>query len=503
MSFGLTSKRLDQVLPMVAGIYSWSNMALTGVTADSRQVEPGNLYLACTSNTQQLRQYIMQAQQNHAAAIAVDVDQMAALDLAGFSLPLIPYPALAKQQGAIGAAYYDYPSEQLELIGITGTNGKTSCSHFIAQCFTRFKQPCGVIGTLGYGVLDNLQPAINTTPDAVTINRHLAVMLSQQARYVAMEVSSHGLQQNRLDGLRFSTAVFTNLTRDHLDYHGTMQAYAEVKSQLLRWPSLKTAVINYDDDFGRGLINSVAPSVQLLTYSALVRESAHVEIGLTHLQLDLEGLVMALVTPWGKAELKVRVLGRFNVSNLLATLAVLLSQGLSLDAAVKVLEHVHPVTGRMQLLGISGQPRVLVDYAHTPDALRQALRAAREHIPSGRLLCLFGCGGDRDKGKRPQMARIAEQLANQVWVTDDNPRTEDSAAIIADIRTGFIRPKEVNYEPDRNQAIHQAIAEAGTGDLVMVVGKGHETWQEVNQQRHHFSDQEQVEAALTCWEKSA
>ncbi len=488
---------------MIGQARQWRDVALTGVTADSRQVEKGNLYLACVQEPQRLRQYVLQAQQNHAAAVAVDVEQLIGLDLAGFTVPLMPCLGLIQQQGAIAAAYYDDPSTRMDLIGITGTNGKTSCSHFIAQCLNQLQRPCGILGTLGYGMLDNLQPSINTTPDAVTIHRQLAVMLSQRAKHAAIEVSSHGLQQNRLAGLHFRTAVLTNLSRDHLDYHGTMQAYGKIKSRLLCWPGLKTAVINFDDNFGRGLVNSIAPSVQVLTHSTWVSESAHVDIGLTDLQLGQDGLAMELSTPQGRAQLKVAVLGRFNVSNILATLAVLLDQGIPLASVIKALQKVHTVTGRMQLFGTVGQPRVVVDYAHTPDALQQALQAVREHISGGRLFCLFGCGGERDKGKRPQMARIAEQLSHQIWITDDNPRNEDSAAIIADIQAGFVHPEEVHYEPDRNQAIRQIIAAAGPKDLVMVAGKGHETWQEINQRRHPFSDREQVEAALACWRRSA
>ena len=314
------------------------------------------------------------------------------------------------------------------------------------------------------------------------------------------EVSSHGLDQGRLNGCRFETAVFTNLTQDHLDYHGSMQAYGLAKARLFNWPSLRHVVINFDDDFGRGLVNEVAPSVTLYTYSAQVSDVAYVDLGVLSLVQHSQGIEATISTPVGTGLLSVGLIGRFNLSNLLAILAVLLLHKIDLELAISALSSLTTVCGRMQLIDSKGSKanvaRAIVDYAHTPDALEQALMAAKEHLPSGKLWVVFGCGGDRDVSKRAKMAAIAERWADHVIVTDDNPRTESNTQILAHICSGFKRMDRVLVEADRGQAIALAMAQAQVDDLVLIAGKGHETYQHIQGHKHHFSDHEQVLKAV-------
>jgi UDP-N-acetylmuramoyl-L-alanyl-D-glutamate--2,6-diaminopimelate ligase len=331
------------------------------------------------------------------------------------------------------------------------------------------------------------------------MQNHLGVMADAGAHACAIEVSSHGLDQGRLNGCRFETAVFTNLTQDHLDYHGSMQAYGQAKARLFSWPSLRYVVINFDDDFGRGLVNEVAPSVTIYTYSAQTSDVDYVDIGVLSLVQHSKGIEATISTPVGTGVLEVGLIGRFNLSNLLATLAVLLLHKIELGLAISALNGVTTVCGRMQLIDSrvhnANVARAIVDYAHTPDALEQALMAAKEHLPNGKLWVVFGCGGDRDVSKRPKMAAIAERWADRVIVTDDNPRTEASTQILAHICSGFKRMDRVIVEADRGEAIALAMAQAAVDDLVLIAGKGHETYQHILGHKHHFSDHEQVHKA--------
>ncbi|MFT5930091.1 MAG: UDP-N-acetylmuramoyl-L-alanyl-D-glutamate--2,6-diaminopimelate ligase [Oceanospirillaceae bacterium] len=494
------TKRLHELMPQQGQTQQWADVCVYGVSSDSRQIKQGDLFIICLGEPKRQLSYIKQAQEKGAAAIAIDAQQASKMDASNLTVPIISIANLAAIQGSIAARINNEPSQHMSLIGITGTNGKTSCSQFIAQCFSDLGRTCGVMGTLGYGLLNALEQGPNTTPDAVTMQGQLGAMAQSGASACAIEVSSHGLDQGRLNGCRFKTAVFTNLTQDHLDYHGTMQAYGEVKAQLFNWPNLQHAVINFDDIFGRGLLNEIAPSVQTYTYSAQISEVDYVDVGVSSIWQHEHGIEAMVHTSKGQALLQVGLIGRFNLSNLLATLAVLLLHKIELSSAIFVINNLTTVCGRMQLVGsqskFKSKPQAIVDYAHTPDALEQALMAAKEHVSGGQLWVVFGCGGDRDTGKRAQMASIAEVWADHVVVTDDNPRTESSEQILAAIVKGFKRPEKVVVEGDRSLAIALTMGRAKAGDIVLIAGKGHETYQDVQGHKHHFSDQEQVLAAL-------
>jgi UDP-N-acetylmuramoyl-L-alanyl-D-glutamate--2,6-diaminopimelate ligase len=347
-------------------------------------------------------------------------------------------------------------------------------------------------------LLGQLLPGTHTTPDAISLHQLLAEMRSGGARSVAMEVSSHALDQGRVTGVSFTAAIFTNLSRDHLDYHGDMAAYAAAKQRLFHAPDLRYAVVNGDDAFGREILANLRPGVTAVSYGL----GEPVALELPHVQGVIEqqtrsGLVMALQSPWGTGRVQLPLLGRFNASNLLAVVATLLVTGVPLGEVLQRLGALRPVTGRMECFGGDGRlPLVVVDYAHTPDALEQALAALREHS-RGKLWCVFGCGGDRDRGKRALMGDAAVRLANKVIITDDNPRSEDPAQIAADILTGTADSPAVVVIHDRSSAIAAAIKQAGADDVVLVAGKGHETTQQVGIRKLPFRDQEQVQRYLT------
>jgi UDP-N-acetylmuramoyl-L-alanyl-D-glutamate--2,6-diaminopimelate ligase len=404
------------------------------------------------------------------------------------------------------------------MVGVTGTNGKTSCSHWIAQTLARAGRRCGVIGTLGSGWPGKLEPLGNTTPDAVWLQGRLRDYTRQRTRAVSMEVSSHGLVQGRLSGVEFDVALLTNLTRDHLDYHGTMRAYRSAKEQLFRWPTLKWSVLNVDDAFGAALLEKArARGVPALGYGFTPAargggKSTPLLRG-RDLHVGPAGLKFKVASPWGRGTIESGLIGRFNASNLLATLGVLLVSDVPLRDALGALAKVGPVSGRTERYGGGARPLVVVDYAHTPDALENVLRALRDlmsapvpgpadrkrrgapwKVRGRKLVCVFGCGGDRDRGKRPLMGRIASRLADEVIVTSDNPRGEDPHAIITEILTG-IRGECVVIE-DRKRAIHTAVSSAAAGDVVLVAGKGHEQFQEIAGVRHPHSDAAAVREAL-------
>ncbi len=477
---------------------------IDAVAMDSREVVPGALFLACAGRSAHGLEFLDQALAQGAVAVAWEPDdrwtreRVAGL---GLELPLAEVPELGRQASAIAGRFYGDPSADLELVGVTGTNGKTSCALFLARALAP-ELPCGVIGTIGNGFPDRLVPGRHTTPDPVRLQALLAQFRDDGAGAVAMEVSSHALDQDRAAALRFDTAVLTNLSRDHLDYHGDMTRYGEAKKRLFHAPGLQAAVINLDDALGRELAAELAGAgPRLIGYGrgdrpadAPVDAWLHGEI----LASDDRGLRVAVGGSWGEGEFATPLLGHFNASNLLAVLAVLLQRGLPLATALRRLERLPGVPGRMQPFGGGDRPLVVVDYAHTPDALEHVLAALRSHT-RGRLICVFGCGGDRDRGKRPQMGAIAERLADRAVVTDDNPRSENGDRIVADILEGMARPDTALVRRDRARAIREAIAGAAPGDLVVVAGKGHETTQEVAGVRHPFDDAEQVVRALEGW----
>ena len=470
----------------------------TSLTADSRKVQAGGLFLAYPGEHVDGRDFISQAVRNHAAAVLWERAGYQWPD--AWDLPNLPVDDLRFHAGEIADAFYAHPSSKLWMIGVTGTNGKTSCSHWLAQAMTALGRKTALLGTLGNGFPEVLSPTVNTTPDAILLHGMLADYLHQGAEAVAMEVSSHGLDQGRVNGVRFDVAVFTNLSRDHLDYHGDMASYAAAKRQLLEWPSLSYAVLNVDDPYGRVFAETLAEQgKRLLTYS--LEGAPDADIRGNQLRFGERGLDMKVHTPYGEANLQAGLLGRFNASNLLAVLGALLASDVDLQAAVMALRDIVPVAGRMQQFGGGSLPLVVIDYAHTPDALDKVLAALREQLQaagsSGRLVCVFGCGGNRDVGKRPLMGEVASRLADSVVLTSDNPRDEDPLRIIAEIEAGLQGTYRV--QPDRERAIAEAVAQAQPGDIVLVAGKGHEDYQEIAGVRHAFNDRIVVETALQAY----
>lgn len=463
----------------------------TGVADDSRQVQPGDLFLAYPGDLADGRRYIDDALARGAVAVfwqpGGDFVWKAASNVVN-----LPVDALRMQAGPLAHAVYGHPSEGLSLIAVTGTNGKTTISQCIAKAYAK---PCATIGTLGAGFPDDLTETGFTTPEATTLMRYLARFRAEQAAACALEASSIGIEEGRMNGARVDVAVFSNFTRDHLDYHGSMEAYAAAKQKLFTWPRLRTAIINLDDEFGKVLFRETT-AMRILGYAigeprrdfpALIRAE-----GLTDTPF---GQRFRLVLPNGYAMVDTGLVGRYNISNLLAVAGVLHDAGVPANDVARRLSELTPPPGRMERLGGDGEPLVVVDYAHTPDALENALGALRDVAAQrgGSLFVVFGCGGDRDKGKRPEMGRIAEALADRVLVTSDNPRSEDAAAIIADIVGGMARAET---EIDRAAAIRRIVCEAEAADVILLAGKGHETYQEIAGVRHHFSDLEKAQLAL-------
>ncbi|MFC3913320.1 UDP-N-acetylmuramoyl-L-alanyl-D-glutamate--2,6-diaminopimelate ligase [Pseudaeromonas sharmana] len=468
------------------------NVALREMQLDSRAVQPGDLFLALPGHAVDGRQFMNAAAAKGAAAILFEpagldsVPECAALCIA--------VPGLARCVSELAGRFYGEPSRQLQLIGVTGTNGKSTTTQLIANWRSLLGGQAGVMGTIGNGLFGALQPTENTTASPLAIQQQLAQQLALGADLVAMEVSSHGLVQHRVSALSFAVAVFTNLSRDHLDYHGDMDAYAAAKRQLFSMVAPADVVLNADDAVGRQWLQQIP---QAVTYTLLPenapRGSRYVEA--VAVRFHDRGFSASLRTSWGQGVLDASLLGQFNVSNVLAALAAMLVLGYDFKALLAAAPRLSPVTGRMECFGGDAQPLLVVDYAHTPDGLEKALAAARLHC-RGRLFCLVGCGGDRDRGKRPMMASAAEQLADVVILTDDNPRTEAPEAIIADMRGGLSRPDQVRVIHQREQAIRQAWSEARAGDVILIAGKGHEDYQIIGKQKLHYSDRETASLLL-------
>ncbi len=474
---------------------------VTGLCLDSRTAQMGDLFFALDGQQLHAKVFIDEAIKRGANVVMWESPVPQQEERNG--VPVYGVPDLKNLVGGIAERFYGEPSRQQFVIGVTGTNGKTSVTQFIAHALQQ-DAPCGVIGTLGNGVFGQLQSTGFTTPDAVTLHTLLDDLRHDDVNQVVMEVSSHGLDQGRVAGVNFDVAVFTNLTHEHLDYHGDMKNYGRAKRRLFERKGLKCAVINIDDEYGRELLASMPASVDTVSYGFGRGDLLPSLLG-SDLQLGLNGLRMQVQSNWGTADLQVPLLGGFNASNLLAALGALLATEMNFDEAIRRLSTLNPVPGRMQgyggseasdnLMGADEQPLVVVDYAHTPDALEQVLTALRGHTET-KLWCLFGCGGDRDRSKRALMAAVAERLADQVVVSDDNPRSENSQVIIADILQGFERVDEVWVIPGRDKAIASVVLAAAKGDVVLIAGKGHEDVQIIGDQRLPFSDAQEVEKAL-------
>jgi len=466
------------------------------ITADSRRIEPGVAFAAYPGTHADGRKFVPDAIARGAAAVLWESTGFA-WDR-DWQVPHLPVEGLQQRLGAIADFIYGSPSQALWMIGVTGTNGKTSCAHWIAHALDDCGRRAGILGTLGNGLIGGLTPATHTTPDAPAVHELLQQFKAAGAKAVAMEVSSHGLDQGRVGGIKFDVALFTNLTRDHLDYHQTMAAYGQAKAKLFTWPGLRTVVVNADDPFGQSLIDSArSRGARLLSYGL-----ASADIAATEIRVTANGIALAVSTPWGKAEFASPMVGTFNAQNLLGVLGVMLASDVPIDVATAALSRLQPPTGRMQRLGGTDRPLVIVDYAHTPDALEKVLTALRPAVTApGELICVFGCGGDRDPGKRPEMGHIAARFADRIVVTSDNPRSEDPSLIANAVARGVRDEgnRRWTIEVDRGDAIRNAIGSAKAGDVVLVAGKGHETYQERDGVRTPFSDADVASAALSAW----
>ena len=483
---------------MAAGLdaaWQWLQQQGTqaALTDDSRLLSAGEYFLAYPGVAGDGRRYIAAAIQAGAAGVLWEAADFAWRS--DWCVPNLPVTGLKQWVGELSSRSLGEPTRHMWVVGVTGTNGKTSCAHWIAEVLSQTGKQTAVVGTLGNGFPGQMMPATHTTPLAVALQKMLAGLRQEGAQAIAMEVSSHGLEQGRVNGVAFDVAVLTNLSRDHLDYHGDMASYAAAKTRLFDWQGLRYAVLNLDDPFGLQMRARLqGKAVEVLGYGFELGE-----LRAANLRATAEGVRFDVATPWGRAEMISPLLGRFNVSNLLASLGALLVSGVKLDQAVAGLQLVAPPAGRMQRLGGNGKPTVVVDYAHTPDALEKVLHTLRELLQgrSGRLHCVFGCGGDRDKGKRPVMGKVVGEMADVVVLTSDNPRREDPLAILADIEAGMSGEYEV--QADRALAIRQAIRQAGVDDIVLIAGKGHEDYQEINGIRLPFSDVDAANRALQDW----
>ncbi|ABA59312.1 UDP-N-acetylmuramoylalanyl-D-glutamate--2,6-diaminopimelate ligase [Nitrosococcus oceani ATCC 19707] len=490
---------LSDLLAEWVSIGAVQERRISSLSLDSRRVAPGALFFACQGTQRSGHGHIGAAVDQGAAAIVYDpvipVSPAIQTRLQVQNIPLIPLPDLGARVGIIADRFYLRPSRQVCVLGVTGTNGKTSVSHFLAQALHRQGIPCGLVGTLGKGLVGTLQPSPLTTPDAVTVQEQLAAMAAARIRYTVLEVSSHALEQGRVNGVVFNTAIFTNLSREHLDYHGDMVRYEAAKFRLFNQPELRHAVINIDDVAGRAFLANLPSEVAAISYGIT---NPQANLWASELHCDRYGIAMTVQSAWGEGQLTCSLLGRFNAYNLLAALGGLLVVGMPFTEALQRLSQVRAVAGRMEAFGEKeGEPLLVVDYAHTPDALEQVLCSLQMHLgPGGRLWCVFGCGGDRDRGKRPLMGAAAERLADFVILTDDNPRDEDPIQIIIDILSGIHNPDRVYQFRSRSEAIIRATQLAGPEDIVLIAGKGHEEYQQIGAEQRPFSDREQVQEAL-------
>lgn len=483
------SMLLAELLPDVAGIPG--DLRIGGLVMDSRAVRAGDAFVAIAGFGAHGLKFVEQARASGAAAILFEPP---APDDLPAPADAIAVPGLRSRLGEMGDAFHGRPSAAMRVVGVTGTNGKTSTVQLIAQAWHLLGVSCGTIGTLGAGLYGQVVPNGFTTPLVLPLHELLAGMRDAGAQAVAMEVSSHALDQGRVAGVHFDVGVFTNLTRDHLDYHGDMARYGAAKARLFGWDGLKAAAINLDDEFGRELLAQLPKRVRGIGLSS--RGQAGASVRADKLSFDSRGIGFDLVIAGKAHPVASRLLGRFNVDNLLAVAGALYALEQEPATIARVLSQLEPIHGRMNRLGGDGRlPLVVIDYAHTPDALEQALASLRAHAQA-RLICVFGCGGERDRGKRPQMAAIAEHGADLAIVTDDNPRGEDGDVIVADILQGFRDPQRALVLRDRRAAIERAIAEAGPDDIVLVAGKGHEPYQEIHGVRHPFDDTLVARAAL-------
>ncbi|MBM93444.1 MAG: UDP-N-acetylmuramoyl-L-alanyl-D-glutamate--2,6-diaminopimelate ligase [Legionellales bacterium] len=476
---------------------------VTQVTADSRRVIPGSIFVACPGVHADGRDFILDAVKAGAIAIVVEVPLTPVikthLDEAQRQGCLVIEVQQGREQlGLMLSRFYGKPSAQLSVTAVTGTNGKTSCAYLIARALEVMHQPAGMIGTLGWGVASHLKATQLTTPSAETLQSHCAVFRDQGIQSVVLEASSHALDQSRLSGLNIDRAIFTNLTRDHLDYHQTLDEYFESKLKLFLRPELQHAIINLDDPYGPQIADRMSKKVKVIGVSTSEQITTFPTCILQSSEVSDEGINMQVSTPWGMVDLQSKLQGHFQMMNLLLVLPVLVLSGLSLKEICQAIALIDHIPGRMECLGGHTRPRVVVDYAHTPDALKSVLTHVRS-LTKGQLHVVFGCGGARDVGKRKLMGAIAEELADEVILTNDNPRDEAPELIMQDICSGLVCPWGVSIEYDRCAAIQKAIAQASVDDVVVIAGKGHEQVQIIGGQYHSHSDVDYAQERLNVW----
>ncbi len=496
---GMPIETLNDVLLELNMAPVENDKVISGLAIDSRKIMGGELFLAIPGIASDGRDYIFPAIKQGAAAVLVEAcnDEEHLKRVFEEGVPIIPVVGLGERVGYLAKRYYSAAAANVNVVGVTGTNGKTSCCWFITQLLSAIEVPCALMGTLGRGQPGNLHSMLNTTSDVLSIYEFMTSLVEQDCLNLAMEVSSHGLEQGRVNGVSFEVGVFTNISRDHLDSYNSMDDYAEAKTMLFSDCDLKHAVINKDDPYSGLMLEACPDHVNVITWSQTNKEA---DVYASDIQLLQQGLAFNIHSPWGFYPVKTPLMGRFNIENLLTVIAALGVQGFDLSAIVSGIPKLTTVPGRMQRLGGQGKPLVIIDYAHTPDALGSVLNTLREH-GAKRLICLFGCGGDRDRGKRPMMMSAAVAGADQVIVTSDNPRTEAPEAIIADALEGVQSDNKgrVTVVVNRAEAIADTVRQANADDIVVIAGKGHETYQEVNGIRYPFDDRDHASRALRLW----
>ncbi|NUF49170.1 UDP-N-acetylmuramoyl-L-alanyl-D-glutamate--2,6-diaminopimelate ligase [Gilliamella sp. ESL0250] len=489
-----------------------NDFPLNHLRIDSRKVKKNDVFVAIKGHTVDGRTFIPQAISAGAAVILIETKRKSndlKIDyLKKDNKPVIPQISvfqLSQRLSLIANEFYHSPSKKLSVIGVTGTNGKTTVTQLIAQCTTLLNDKTAILGTIGNGIYNQIEPSANTTASAIDVQTLLADFVKKQVKVVAMEISSHGLAMDRVKGLNCVATVFTNLSRDHLDYHKTMSKYAKAKWSLFtsdeKEKKVLTAgksIINYDDKYGKRWIEKLSQVTAVSCQPKSLRRLKALNIpyvGVSMIDYHDKGAQIHMESSWGNAIIHSRLLGEFNVSNLLLAIATLLTLDFPFFAVINMASFLKPICGRMEVLHIKNSPTVIVDYAHTPDALQKALQASRIHC-KGTLWVIFGCGGDRDSGKRPLMAAIAEQFADKIVLTNDNPRTEDEMKIIEDIQQGLHHTDNLYIITDRVQAITQTLKQAKPNDVILIAGKGHEDYQIVGKTKYHYSDQETVKKLL-------
>jgi UDP-N-acetylmuramoyl-L-alanyl-D-glutamate--2,6-diaminopimelate ligase len=478
-----TQPRLSDLLD---GIAEAPALPIDGIALDSRRLDKGFLFLACAGASNHGLDFCDQAVR--AGAIAIVFDSSTARSVPGsVGMPMIPVEGLANKVGEIANRFFDYPSTKLQVIAVTGTNGKSTVAWLVAQCLDLLGRSSAYAGTLGYGVGEVRSDDHMTSPDVVEMHRRLAGFVDAGAKYAAIEVSSHALDQKRVDGVAFDTTMFTNLSRDHLDYHGDMRSYGDVKARLFVDHPAERRIINLDSEFGEDLASRCEGNVITVSTNFDRVANGRPHVFAQSILANENGSEVSVQSAWGDARFDLPLVGEFNVANSLLALAYLLSIDIPIADACNVLAEVSAPPGRMQPVSAGTGPTAFIDYAHTPDALDVTLRALRPHT-RGNLWCVFGCGGDRDAGKRPEMGRVAESLADAIVLTNDNPRSEEPAAIIDDIVAGLSDASAANIIEDRAAAIAWAIANAELNDAILIAGKGHEDYQLIGDDRRNFSD---------------